>query len=94
LVILLTERYSGTSSFGIYNNDYVNKDLNAKTWKAEGSNERSMYEYPGKLPDWCKGPDVDLVSFSLKIQKLRTFHVVHAPALQGDLSWHLPGDAP
>jgi hypothetical protein len=45
-----------------------------------------MYEYPGKLPDWCKGTDVDLMNFYLDVQKLKTFHVVNVPALQGELS--------
>ena len=85
MVILLTERYSGTWSIGI-NNDYVNEDLDVNTWEVEGSNERSTYEYLGKLPDWCKGTDVDLMNFSLDVQKLKTFHVVNVHALQGDLS--------
>ncbi len=45
-----------------------------------------MHEYLGEHPYWCKATDVDLVNFYLDVQKLKTFHAVHAPALQGDLS--------
>ncbi len=64
----------------------MNKGLDVNTWEVEGSNDSSTYEYLGKLPDWCKGTDVDLMSFSLDVQKLKTFHVVNVHALQVELS--------